>query len=204
MPPLTLFSSTKAVICIMFCAQLFSTKLQATEFEITPMFGQTFGSDLASSETTSSLSTTNEPNFAISFAWQDSPTGQGQILVNYISRDFTEDVNQSTHSFDTIYTHFNGVAFFKDGDYTTTVGLGFGATYFNSDFDNALYPSITAAVGTRYEFSSNFTFITELRAYATLTDNDDTLFCQSDNCMAQFDSTIWFDTQLSLGIAYRF
>ncbi len=85
------------------------------------------------------LASTDEPNFALAFAWQDSPAGQGQILINYISRDFTDTIDQSTHSFDTVYTHFSGVSLFKERKYITTVGLGIGTTYFNSDFDSALY-----------------------------------------------------------------
>jgi len=186
------------------CVPLFSLPIQAVEFELTPMVGQTFSPDLATGDNVYSLSTTNEPNFALALSWQDTPTGQGQILVNYISRDFTDNIDQSTHSFDTIYTHFNGVAFFKERNYITTVGIGVGATYFNSDFDDVIYPSLTFAVGTRHEFSDNLALTTELRAYATLTDDDDTLFCQDETCFAHFDSAIWFDGQISIGLAYSF
>lgn len=204
MPPLKFFSRSNIVFTALCSAQLFSVNLQAIEFEIAPMFGQTFSPDLANGDNNNTLSTTNEPNIALAFSWQDSPTGQGQILVNYISRDFTDDTSQSTHSFDTIYTHFNGVAFFKEKNYVTTVGLGVGATYFNTDFDSVIYPSLTIAVGTRYEFSERLALITELRAYATLVDDTDTVFCQADNCIAQFDSALWFDSQFSIGFAYSF
>jgi len=189
-----------ALCCVLF----FSINLQAVEFELTPMVGQTFSPDLANGDNTNTLSTTDEPNFSLAFAWKESPTGQGQILVNYISRDFIDEVNQLSHSFDTIYAHFSGVALFEERNYTTTVGLGFGATYFNSTFDDVIYPSLTVALGTRYEFSNNLALITELRAYATLTKDNDTLFCQNDTCSAHFDSAIWFDSQFSIGLAYRF
>lgn len=207
MPPLKFFSRANRAY-IVFCAlcyvQLFSINLQAVEFELTPMIGNNFSPELIDGDKISTLPTTNEPNVALAFSWQDSPTGQGQILVNYISRDFTDNIDQSTHSFDTVYTHFNGVAFFKERNYITTVGLGVGATYFNSDFDNVIYPSLTVAVGTRYEFSNNLALVTELRAYATLIDDNDTLFCQNDTCLAHFDGAVWFDSQVSIGLAYRF
>jgi hypothetical protein len=192
------------VFSALCCAQLFSINLQAVEFEITPLVGQTFSPDLDNGDKTSNLSTTNEPNIGLAFAWRDSPPGQGQVLVNYISRDFTDDINQSTHSFDTLYTHFSGVAFFKEANYITTVGIGLGATYFNTDYDNVIYPSFTAAIGTRYEFSDRLALITELRGYATLTDDKDMLFCENDSCLAHFDTGIWFDSQISIGLAYSF
>jgi len=204
MIPLKFFSCSNIMICTLYCVQLFSVNIQASEFEITPIIGQTFSPDLANGNKTNTLPTTDEQNIALAFSWKDSPSGQGQILINHISRDFTDDINQSTHSFDTVYAHFNGVAFFKDKDQTVTVGLGIGATYISSDFDEVFYPSLTVAIGTRYEFSNHFALITELRAYATLTDENDTVFCQNDNCLAHFDDAIWFDSQVSVGIAYRF
>lgn len=204
MPPLKFFSRANIVFCAFCYVHLFSINIQAAEFELTPMIGKNFSPNLIDSDKSSTLLTTNESNFALAFSWQDSPTGQGQILVNYISRDFTDSINQSTHSFDTVYTHFNGVAFFKERNYITTVGLGVGATYFNSDFDNVIYPSLTVAVGTRYELSNNLALVTELRAYATLIDDNDTLFCQNDTCLAYFDGAVWFDSQISIGFAYSF
>lgn len=142
----------------MCCTQLFSLSANAEHLEITSLVGYTFSPKLTSYDRTTEIATTNEPNIALAFSWQGSKAGQGQILVNYISRDFTNDVDQSTHSFDTIYTHFNGVAFFRDKNYITTVSMGIGATYFDSDFDSAIYPSITINLDTRYEFSDNLAF----------------------------------------------
>lgn len=203
MPPLKLLHR-KAPLIFTLCMIVFSQFSSATEFEIMPIAGYTFSPKLTSGDNTTTLATTDEPNFGLAFSWQDSPTGQGQILVNYITRDFTDNVTQSSHSFDTLYAHFNGVALFKERSYTTTFGVGIGATYFDNEFDNAVYPSVTASLGTRYEFSDNLALITELRVYATLTKDDETLFCDNDSCIAHFDSAVWFDSQVSIGLAYSF
>ena len=206
MPPLKIFHrSAPLLLPFIYSYLLIFTQLSAaTEFEIMPIVGYTFSPKLDSGNSATTLATTDEPNFGLAFSWQDTPSGQGQILVNYISRDFTDKISQSTHSFDTVYAHFNGVALFKEKGYTTTVGLGLGATYFDSDFDEVIYPSLTASVGTRYEFSDNLAFITELRVYATLIKDDETLFCENDNCLAHFDGALWFDSQISIGLAYSF
>lgn len=204
MPPLKFFSRSTKVLIALCCSQLLSLSAQANDLEITSMLGYTFSPDLISGDNTIDIATTNEPNVALAFSWKDTTAGQGQILVNYISRDFTDNADQATHSFDTLYAHFNGVAFFKERNYITTVSMGVGGTYFKSDFDSAIYPSLTVAVGTRYEFSDNWAFITELRAYATLTKEDESVFCQDDSCLAHFKDTIWFDGQVSIGLAYRF
>ena len=204
MPPLKFFSSKRLLLSAAFVMQIFSVNLQATEFELTPIIGYNFSPDLANATSSDTFSTSNEFNLGLALAWQDTPTGQGQVLINYISRDFTSDIDQSSHSFDTLYTHFSGVALFKERDYVTTVSLGIGATYFKSDFDNEISPSLTAAVGTRYQLSDKLTVVTELRAYATLTDDDNNLFCQDNACVAHFDSAIWFDSQITVGLTYKF
>ncbi|MCW8866019.1 MAG: hypothetical protein OQK09_09075 [Colwellia sp.] len=203
MPPLKLLLQSVSLLLTlsMLITSQFST---ATEYEVMPIVGYTFSPKLNGGDNTTTLATTDEPNVGLAIAWQDSPTGQGQVLINYITRDFTDNISQSTHSFDTLYAHFSGVALFKERSYTTTFGIGIGATYFDSDFDNVVYPSLTASLGTRYEFSDNLALITELRAYATLTKDDETLFCENDNCLAHFDGAVWFDSQISIGLAYRF
>ncbi|MGL1958905.1 MAG: hypothetical protein OCD00_16505 [Colwellia sp.] len=187
-----------------FLTLIISMNTQATEFEITPYIGQTVSSDLIGNSSLNTIKTSSENNFGLSFAWQDSARGQGQILVNYVSRDFTSDLDQSTHTLDTFYAHFSGIALFKERNYITTVGLGLGGTYFDTDNNSELYPSMTAAIGTRYEISDNLAFVTEIRAYATLVDNEDNLFCTNDICFANFDGSIWFDANISVGLAYKF
>jgi hypothetical protein len=204
MRPLKFFSRSNKVLIALCCAQLFSISVQAGDLEITAMLGKTFSPELISGDNATDIETTDESNVALAFSWKDTPEGQGQILVNYISRDFTDNIDQTIHSFDTLYAHFNGVAFFKERNYITTVSMGVGGTYFKSDFDSKIYPSITFAVGTRHELSDNLTFITELRAYATLTKEDESVFCQNEICVANFNDTVWFDGQVSIGLAYSF
>jgi len=204
MPSVKFFSQSSKVLISLCCSLLIPITVQAGDLEVTPMLGYTFSPKLISGDNTEELATTNEPNLALAFSWQDSTDGQGQVLLNYISRDFTDNIDQSNHSFDTLYAHFNGVAFFKERNYITTVGMGVGVTYFNSDFDNAIYPSITFAVGTRYELSDDLTFITELRAYATLTKDDESVYCQDGTCVAHINDAVWFDGQVSIGLAYSF
>lgn len=190
---------TTTVFMMMLCS---SSSVLA--IEITPYFGKMFGPQFVSDIDASSLDVASDNSIGLGIAWQASNHGQGQILVNYINRDFISDIDTQPHSFKTIYAHFNGVTQFKQQHYTTTVSLGIGGTYFESDQSDVLYPSLTAAMGTRYEFSDNLAFITEVRSYMTLTKSDEKLFCDSSDCFARFENSIWFDTNVSVGLAYRF
>jgi len=204
----------------LICFTFLSNHSYATGLEISSYVGYTFSPSLANADNTvnsaTTLSVDDNINFSLGFAWQENTAkrtknqGQGQILINYISRDFTgaditdNQQNNVTHSFDTLYVHFNGVSFIQESGYITTISLGVGASYFDSDFDSAIYPSLSTAIGTRHELSSQLTFITEIRAYATLVKDDDPLFCQQERCVAHFDDAIWFDANISVGLAYSF
>lgn len=182
---------------------------QALELELTPMLGYTFSPDLHSGDKTTSLSTTDEMNFSMAIAWQEATSkqrknqGQGQVLINYINRDYT-DTSGIKRDFSTYYAHFNGVTFMQSGSHTTTIGFGFGGAFFDTENDSAIYPSVTASVGTRHEISNNLSFITEVRMYASLVKDDDKLFCQAENCSAYFNDAVWIDSNISIGLAYRF
>jgi len=203
--PFRKYSSVKSSILVtLLMVTVFSVNSNATDVEITPFIGQTFSPDLISSDTLTSVPVTDEQSFGLSLAWQESAKGQGKIIINYVSRDFTDTTDQSIQSFDTLYAHFSGVALFRERNYVTTVGFGIGGTYFDSDNSDVVYPSLTAAIGTRYEFSNQFAFVTELRAYATLTDEDENLFCANDVCAGRFDNTVWVDTNISIGFSYKF
>lgn len=165
--------------------------------------GKAYSSDLVSNnEEKITLDSSNIVGF--SYAWNNEPKGQGQIIVSRISHDFTS--NNSTQSLDVIHAHFNGVAHFKQHHYTTTVSLGIGGSQFKvENAEDEVRPSITAAIGTRYQLSNELSLVTELRGYMTLVDRDSELFCvNNDNCLANFDDTFWNSAILTLGLAYEF
>lgn len=176
----------------------------ATEYEITPYIGIMSSSDLTVPESDTSISLDNATHFGIGVAWQESPSGQGQILVNYASHDYEYGDEGKTSSLDVLYAHFNGIAQFRQRQYITTVSIGLGAARFSADGGSEISPSFTAAIGTRYEISDVASIVTELRGYASLMQDGDSLFCQNDVCAAEYDEAVWIDTSLSVGFSYKF
>lgn len=185
------------------CTVLMSNTAIANELEISAMLGQMYSSDLVTSDN-SDISTDSGNNIAIGLAWQESVNGQGQVLLNHVSHDFVGQ-NGSNESVDITYAHFNGVALFRQQNYVTTLSLGVGGAYFDANQGNEeLFPSASLAFGTRYEFSQQMALVTELRAYATLIDEDNTMFCQQDVCSANFTDALWIDSSIAVGIAVKF
>ncbi|WP_448546678.1 hypothetical protein [Thalassotalea fusca] len=175
----------------------------AGEFEITPMFGQMFSSDMQGVSSDNTLSVDNAAHFGLGIAWQESPNGQGQILINRVSHDFTSDFDNQEYDIDITYAHFNGVALFRQQNYITTFSIGLGGALIEGNGEE-LYLSATAAFGTRYEVSDNFAIVTEIRGYATLVDDEDELFCEDSVCVAHFEDSMFLEAAVSVGIAIKF
>lgn len=187
----------------MLCTFLLSHAAIAKPLELSVMFGQIYGLDLVTNDN-SDINTDSGNNIAVGIAWQENVNGQGQILLNRVSHNFISN-NQANHELDITYVHFNGIALYRQQNYVTTLSLGLGGAYFDAkQGSEELYPSASVAFGTRYEFSQKMALVTELRAYATLVDEDDAMFCQQDICSANFSDSLWIDSSISLGIAIKF
>jgi len=183
---------------------LVTSSSMATQFEVAPYVGAISSSDLTIPETNISVPIESSTNIMLGIAWQESPNGQGQILLSSTTHDFTIDESVPVRELDIIYAHFNGIAQFRQRKYVTTVSVGLGAARFRSDGGSEISPSFTAALGTRYELSNVAAIVTELRGYASLMQDGDTLFCQENACAAEYDDTAFISTSISIGFAYKF
>jgi hypothetical protein len=199
--------TTANIICIILINSvllLLPFTSHARDIEITPFIGQMFSADLINSQNGTDLVVTDDKNYGLAIAWQDSPNGQGQILLNTVSHDFVSSSDLQEHSFDITYLHFSGVTQLKQQNYVTTISLGIGATYFETDSKDEIYPSLTMAFGTRYELSKNVALVTELRGYASYIEEDNQLFCQESICHALIEDGLWLDGSISVGLAIKF
>jgi hypothetical protein len=176
----------------------------ARDLEVTPFIGQMFSSDIVSSQDGIDLVVSDASNYGLAIAWQDSPKGQGQILLNTVSHDFVSTTDLKEHSFNVTYLHFSGVAQFRQQKYVTTVSLGVGGTYFDTENKEDIYPSLTLAFGTRYELSKSFAIVTELRGYASYIEEDNQLFCEGTTCHALLENTLWLEGSIFVGFAVKF
>jgi hypothetical protein len=172
--------------------------------EITPYVGHMLSSDLVNSQDGSDVVVDGANSYGLAIAWKDSPNGQGQILFNTVSHNFISSSDLQEHSFDVSHLHFSGVTQLKRQNYVTTVSLGLGGTYIKTDNKDEIYPSLTIAFGTRYEFSNNFAIVTELRGYASYIEDDNQLFCQDTTCHALLDDSLWLEGSFSVGFAVKF
>jgi hypothetical protein len=192
-------------IVISAAAVLMTLTTHAQDIEITPFIGKMTSSNLISTQDNSiDLAADDANNYGLAIAWQDSPKGQGQVLFNTVSHNFISTSDLQKHSFNVTYLHFSGVAQFKQRYYVTTVSLGVGGTYFDTENKEEVYPSLTIAFGTRYELSKTFAIVSELRGYASYIEEDNQLFCEGTTCHALLDKSMWIEGSISVGFAVKF
>jgi hypothetical protein len=195
--------NSRLTLLAIICTFLLSHTAIANPLELSVMFGQANGPDLATNDNRN-INLDSGNNIAVGIAWQENVNGQGQILLNRVSHDFIGE-NKANNELNITYAHFNGIALYRQQNYVTTLSLGLGGAYFHvKQGDEALYPSVNVAFGTRYEFSEQITLVTELRAYATIIDKDDALFCMQDICSINFMDSLWVDSSITVGIAIKF
>jgi hypothetical protein len=192
-------------------AALLALTLPGQAVEITPFAEYVFSDDLIIEGTEQNVDVDDTAAFGVVVGWPSDTGGQGQVSLSYGSYDFSSYANDTytESSFDLLYAHFSGVAEYRQQNYSTTVSFGVGATFIDADQgSSSTYPSLTAALGTRYSLSEQLSLVTELRVYGTFAEDDSTIFCSSNasgsNCIAQFDGSFWVDGALRLGVAYKF
>lgn len=187
-----------------FSTVLYTNNLAAEQFEISLLAGQMYSSDLIDTND-NDVNVDSGTNIAIGIGWPKGNNGQGQVLINRVSHDFDYNNGANEGAVDITYAHFNGIALFRQQNYVTTFSLGLGGAHFDAEQgDSELYPSASIAIGTRYEFSDTMALVTELRAYATLVDEKDNLFCKTDTCTVGFDDSLWVNSTISIGFAMKF
>ena len=135
---------------LMLSVLALSNSVLAQEWELTPFVGYSYSNSIDSYNDNSALSLSNDINYGFSLAWQDGPNAQGMVSLSRVSHDYTSDTDNRNHSLDITYAHFNGVAMYRQANYVTTFSLGAGGAYFDAFSNSKFYPSLTAAIGSRY------------------------------------------------------
>lgn len=143
---------------------------------------------------------------AFAIGWKYDTKAEGQLLFS----NSKQEVSTSGIKFDTYvqYLHLGGkVLFTNETPFSTNIGVGIGVTKF--DPTDSRYNSKTAlsahmSGGIRYQINDNFALRSDLQLYATRFNGEKNLFCKSNECLVKLDNSFYFQTELLMGIEYKF
>jgi hypothetical protein len=176
---------------------------------LTPYAGQRFRSSF-SPDSDAHVDLSDDSTAGFSVNWDHGPDAEGEVLVS-ISEQVLE-IEQGTTQYaiptDVAYLHFGGRLWFnQDKPIQTSVSGGIGASYFDSEdnvFDSQLKASMHFALGARYRISETLAIRGDVRLFGTFFDSDYVIRCIGGACQINMKSEIYTQTEVVLGLEFRF
>ena len=146
---------------------------------------------------------------ALAFSWHYERGKEGELLFSNAKHN-VKMVGEQNNSTDIYFSYiqFGGrVLFTGNSPFSSSFGLGIGATFLSPDdsrYDNEIAFSGNMTGGVRYELTQQWALRSDLRVYGTVLNSDSTLFCGDGQCMITVNGDIYVQTELMVGIEYKF
>ncbi len=184
---------------------------QALNFEITPLIGYRFGGDFDTSrdEVHNRIELSEETSYGLLTAWSFDRKRQGEFLVSHYNTSFSnsDDFSAGNTDLSITYAHIGGNVPISDGALPILVTGGFGLSHL-APKDKALNDetrfSINVGLASKISLTENVSLRLDGRLYGTFFNSDSAIFCDVDTCAIYISSDIWFQSEVSAGITYRF
>lgn len=146
---------------------------------------------------------------AIAIGWKYDRTSEGELLFSNSKQSLSlKNVDDAGMDVYVQYLHFGGKILFKDNSaFSTSIGLGIGATAFNpsgSQYSTEYVFSGNLTGGMRYQLNEKFALRGDLRVYGSLLNSESNLFCGNNQCLLTVDGEVYVQTELMAGIEYKF
>jgi hypothetical protein len=190
---------------------LFSTTSfgQSSPLEITAFTGYRFGGDFDNAEKSNYYQLDEASSKGILVAWPYNEHQQGELLISHYSSDISSDTASSMQEskMKVTYVHLGGNVPLQDGTVPIWLSGGVGLTRLSIEedsFSDETKFSANIGFNTRFQLSENIALKLDSRLYATFFDSDSELFCEDNKCTATITTDIWFQSELNLGLTYRF
>lgn len=191
----------------------FATPVSVDDFvAVSAYVGGRFSNDLKDQETGQKAVIDNGFAQALAVSWYYGRNTEGELLFSNSKQNLTMsseagDAKNIDTDVNISYLHFGGrVNFVNDSPFSTSLGLGLGATFFvpGSGYDNDIAFSGNVTGGVRYELSEQWALKADLRVYGTVLQNNSSLFCGDGQCLVELEGEIYVQTELMAGIEYKF
>lgn len=187
----------------------FATPVNVNEYvAVSAFLGPRISDDLKDSATGETAKISNEMAGALALSWYYSRNKEGELLfsssklnVSLPERDISTDMYVS-------YLHFGGrVLFTNETAFSTSLGLGVGATFFSPDdsqYDNEIALSGNITGGVRYELNEQLALRGDLRVYGTLLNSSSTMLCGDGECLINLSGEVYVQTEIMAGVEFKF
>lgn len=175
---------------------------------ISGYLGNRFSEDLKDTTTGQTADVGNNFAQALVLSWYYSRNAEGEIFYSSSKHDFNMPSKNVSTDLYISYLHFGGrLHFVNETPFSTSVGLGFGATFFvpgDNQYDNSIALSGSMTGGVRYELNDQWAIKADLRFYSTVLKNNSSLLCANNQCIVHLEGDVYVQTELMAGVEYKF
>lgn len=187
----------------------FATPMPVDDFiALSAYLGGRYSDQLKDSKTGNIANISHNFSQALALSWYYDRNKEGELLYSTSQQNLSIADNNVNTGIDISYLHFGGrINFVNGGRFSTSFGLGLGATFFIPDehqYDNDVALSGNMTGGIRYTLNQQWALKADLRVYATVLSNNSSLFCSNNTCLIELDGDIYVQTELMAGIEYKF
>ena len=177
---------------------------------ISAYLGGRISEDLKTKEPGQEAKVDNNFAQALALSWYYGRNTEGELFYSNSKQHISisnGEISESTSMYIS-YLHFGGrVNFVNSSPFSTSLGLGIGATFFvpdESQYDKDIAFSGNITGGMRYELNDQWALKADLRFYGTVIQNDSSLFCGDGTCLVKLDGSVYVQTELMAGVEYKF
>ena len=175
---------------------------------ISTYLGGRYSEDLKDGETGEKANISNDFSQALALSWYYDRNREGELFYSQSKQNFSVSEQDISTDLYISYLHFGGrINFVNDSPFSTSLGLGIGATFFipdESQYDNEIAFSGNITGGVRYELNKQWALKADLRFYGTLLNSSSSLFCSNNQCLIELSGDVYVQTELMAGVEYKF
>jgi hypothetical protein len=200
-----------AIACALAITSMPSEAKQALNFEITPLIGYRFGGDFDTSkdEAHNRIELNEETSYGLLTAWSFDRNRQGEFLVSHYNTNFSssDDFSASNTELGITYAHIGGNVPVTEGPVPLYVTGGLGLTHLAPKGDGLSDEtrfSVNVGLASKIQLSEHVSLRLDGRVYGTFFNSDSAIFCDAATCAIYISSDIWVQSEVSVGISYRF
>jgi len=200
-----------AIACTLASISMPSIAKQPLNLEITPLIGYRFGGDFDTTrdKVHNRIELDEKISYGLLTAWYFDRKRQGEFLISHYNTSFSasDDFTASNTSLDITYAHLGGNVSIFEGAIPFYMTGGFGLTHLapkENQLSNETRFSMNVGLATKIELSERVSLRLDSRIYGTFFNSDSAIFCDVETCVIYISSNIWFQTEVSAGITYRF
>jgi len=184
-------------------------KIDDSYVTVTGFLGARLNQEIHDQASNSDASLSSGLTQAISIGWKYDTKAEGELLFSSskqsVSISGDKQVNLTSY---VQYLHLGGKILFTDNSpLSANIGLGVGITYFNpsqAQYDEKTALSANMSGGLRYQLSPSVALRSELRVYMTRFNTENHLFCSANNCLLELDGSVYLQSEMLMGIEYKF